>query len=847
MPSSFRPKFADLVRNFTSTSGTGNIVLGAAVAGHSSLAASVAVGEQFFYCMQGIDRPAEREVGRGTMAANGTIVRAPIGAAPTNFGGGIKTIALVVAADWFAGVGDWINGGADSLAGLATANKTSLVAALNEVAASSGGGGGTIGSTMTFASAAGAAIPATTLALATAGYATVGRGAARYVYDGAVNATFVAANPRTAFLTAGGRGFRLDPQQRLTLEMFGGRADYAGLGNVGTDNLPALMAAAQFKPDATRTFAPTIHLGIGSYYFSATAEPRNVFHLKGEGTGYFAGGNVGAVATRFVTPINTTCLRIASRGTQGLGFSASLPEGAAGSTIEGICFEQATMGADLTAHGIHARGAPIIRNCQFDNIAGNCIEIGATAGSLGATEGNCNDWRVENVFCHSSGGDGLHVWGADANAGVSTGVQTSYGVLGCGIRDTAYFVNTHIGAQITGYGNGGVQYGGRKYQGIALDPALLGSTVPGASLAVWYDLGALAAPNASFPAWVNGGSYRTTAPLIASGPAVFVGTYIEGGGLYGAAHAPLGTVIGNNMGWTDQTPVLETNAQMGVISQRGIGHYRSTRGQTDHPAFGAIGAEEFTAIGTVDPDAPGDSTKRSTILWHRVASRDWVWRYVNSDMVAAYYGGGATSFSISGYGTTRTYGRNAVQPGVFSLHDPALIDATDSNNARIIGIRAAAPTTGYHARGEFYFNVNPSATGTLGWTCTTAGTPGTFTPVPIGFSGNLVGTLNVGNGSQQVDLFANGGDGTVYMRAMSATATAIPLTVMGSTVTFNHDFGATSFSADSGGLTWPRARACASTARRWWARGARRWPMRPTRRARSRSSTLCWRDAGRTG
>lgn len=101
MADPFQPKFVDLVRNFTTTTGTGNIVLGAAVTGFRSLTGAVAAGDRFYYCVMGVDRPAEREVGRGTLMANGTVAREPLGEPATSFTSGTKTIALVAAAEWF--------------------------------------------------------------------------------------------------------------------------------------------------------------------------------------------------------------------------------------------------------------------------------------------------------------------------------------------------------------------------------------------------------------------------------------------------------------------------------------------------------------------------------------------------------------------------------------------------------------------------------------------------------------------------------------------------------------------------------------------------------------------------
>lgn len=98
----FEPRFVDLVRNFTTTQGTGDFALGGAVSGFGSFASAIAAGERFYYCAAGVDKPNEREVGRGTMLANNRIAREPLNGTPTDFSSGTKTVALVVASEWFA-------------------------------------------------------------------------------------------------------------------------------------------------------------------------------------------------------------------------------------------------------------------------------------------------------------------------------------------------------------------------------------------------------------------------------------------------------------------------------------------------------------------------------------------------------------------------------------------------------------------------------------------------------------------------------------------------------------------------------------------------------------------------
>jgi hypothetical protein len=98
----FSPKFVDLVRSYSTTVGTGSFELGAAVNGHLGFGDAVQVGDRFYYSAIGVDKPAEREVGRGTLLADGTIGREPIDGALTDFTAGVKSVALVAAAEWFA-------------------------------------------------------------------------------------------------------------------------------------------------------------------------------------------------------------------------------------------------------------------------------------------------------------------------------------------------------------------------------------------------------------------------------------------------------------------------------------------------------------------------------------------------------------------------------------------------------------------------------------------------------------------------------------------------------------------------------------------------------------------------
>jgi len=77
-----------------------------------------------------------------------------------------------------------------------------------------------------FADGATTTIPVEREIVLTKGYSTKGIGAARYIYDATVDATYVTANPYTAFISANGRGFKLY-ENIVGLHMFGARGDGA--------------------------------------------------------------------------------------------------------------------------------------------------------------------------------------------------------------------------------------------------------------------------------------------------------------------------------------------------------------------------------------------------------------------------------------------------------------------------------------------------------------------------------------------------------------------------------------------------------------------------------------------
>lgn len=114
-------KYADLVRQYSSTTGTGPFTLTTVPLGFRSFASKLVATDTFYYSAQNLDKPAEVEVGIGTFQSDGTITRAAVGGA-TNFTVGKKSISLVVGSAFFAAVQALLDSGVASGADLAALN-----------------------------------------------------------------------------------------------------------------------------------------------------------------------------------------------------------------------------------------------------------------------------------------------------------------------------------------------------------------------------------------------------------------------------------------------------------------------------------------------------------------------------------------------------------------------------------------------------------------------------------------------------------------------------------------------------------------------------------------------------
>ena len=445
----------------------------------------------------------------------------------------------------------------------------------------------------------------------TSGWSVIGEGTATYVYDPLVDAAFAAANPRTAFVSANGRGYRLDPQQLLTIQKFGGRADgecppASGpvLGAFGaTDNTPALLAAIAFVT------ANSIVIGANNYYrggahirfpaangvydFQSAVEVRHSCRISGDGLGGNGGwpsilrwrpGMHGVVMHHF--------------GSDLAGPTVPAIWSSAGSVIEGLVLVQHKTGNLYDVdnfHGIFMRVPLTIRDCTIIGWSGAGVY-----GLGGVPDTNANHAYLERVICQGNE-HGVHVDGGDANVitGVSLDTQTNRGY---GIFDSSFLGNTWIGCHADGNGTahsasgttiGSIcSFGGNRYYvraGMAAGASANAPTGAATSNAWWGWISAGAA-DANFKAWVGGmtwregGAYRNDS--LGNARSLFIGCYAEFNGasyfvhptlvIGGVSGSPIenngATVIGNVLGNMTVTGGIDiSNGVYNVNSQQVVG------------------------------------------------------------------------------------------------------------------------------------------------------------------------------------------------------------------------------------------------------------------------------------
>lgn len=720
MADSFQPVFADLVRNYTTTTGTADFKLGAAANGFTGFATALQPGDSFYYSAIGVDKPAEREVGRGTLGAGGTISRDPVSGTKTTFTSGTKTVSLIAAAEWFTGVG-------------------------------AGGGASTTAATRS--ALAGRGDRAAAVFLAEPGREGLFR------FDSADLSAKVAADPRQAVHIAPAS----DPTGAAGawVRMFSGSLDVSWFGAVGdnvTDDLPAFQAAVAFAK-ATATNAdqngnvwkggPSLYVPPprgGMYFLGAPLELKGVsLTVHGDITEW----GMFSPTLRFAA--NSDGIIVHLHTTSGAGVESPATGSSQQSVIRGLRIKGS--GTSLTSKGVWRRGKAALEDVFVEGFGyGDYIDATSGAVALGlsaAEEGNANGWSNLRVRCASNRRSGKLVRGADANAG--TDMHGDYSYNGeWGVEERSFLGNSYyschrdrngtadIRALLALTGSCCVSHGGNLYACIAGKEALAATTAPGSDASVWT----LLEPGGSdimAPAWSSAMSVTSGGAMCVVGPnnaSKIDGGYCEG------THGPVQLTDSRAMidgGFNNAAGVLggpQTFADAGsfgvnapVVSvTRDYGERLITPANVTTAQLGGPAGERWILSATHPVIAPvGYQLKFRPGHLH--------FSYANSDV--------ATNIPFTVYAPGNASGED---PHLLGFRAISLGDWQAGNN-RQITVDTGAPASGTHNRGKFIFNRDPARGGAIGWRCLTYGTPGTWEMLCSGLNSVGVGYVTGAGGA----------------------------------------------------------------------------------------------------
>jgi hypothetical protein len=547
------------------------------------------------------------------------------------------------------------------------------------------------------------------------------KGGARYIADTAVDATYAAAHPGWAVVTANGRGFRLDEGQTLLFEMFGAYGNWVS-GAGGTDDYANWLIAKDYLNTRKLAFinsynksVPRLNFGRAAYYFTASLDLTDgIYQLIGYGPNSHDLGS----STQFIFASGISGVLVQSWDTTGVtGTTTNTAKGATGSIIQdiGLLSQGGTVGAEQ--HGVVVRGTAILNRIYVENFGGNGFKISAAAGG----NGNANVWRMYDCTAKFCGRAGLYIDGPDVNAGVNIGFDaTRNGTYG--IYDSSFLGNQHIGFHLEGNNLVGVagpdwavsKPGGTVYRTSNLYVVVKGqeagasTNAPSGSATsnTWWDWVAAGSADATYTAWVSGT------------------TYLHGGAVLCDETAARSLFNG----------YAETNQHGGRINGRSlaVGGFQGIAGPTvggfdGYVMTNALSAQQWLTSGYLSAYWGGIDNVSGEIMKisHTTLLADsFRLKFTGADLTFDYVDATNTSFGITGPLTLQQFGTGAAVPYIFTV--PKVVIGT-----RIHTNGTAAPTTGAHARGEIVWNEAPSVGGIASWMTSAAGTPGTWQPTGI--------------------------------------------------------------------------------------------------------------------
>jgi hypothetical protein len=742
MAAPFQPKFVDLVRNYSTTVGTDDFVLGPAVNGFTDFAAALQPGDTFYYSAIGVDNPAETEVGRGTLTVTGTISRDPISGTKTNFSSGTKSLALIAAADWFTAVD--ASAGVGSRSAMAALARTDTAVLLTET----------------------------------------GR-EGHFIFDPTDLSAEVSADSNQGVYVApasdptGASGCWIrkftGPLQPLWFGMVEG--DTGTFANAATNN--AAWAALQNTRFARAKNSDglefrgleKVQFPLGTFEFSAPLD------IQG-GMGIIEGhGGAMVIGSQTILKFqNCSGFRVLEGNDSGDNLTTGgSPYDAHGSGFRDLMVEGNYAGTEAEYHGIYARAEFFADNVTIFNFAGDGYHIDAQTNAPSGNEpphGNASACRVTGGRVQSCR-RGIYTSGSDANIGIFTGVEISNNRW-WGIFDNSFIGNTYSNGQVANNGYPDsfgstpsvVTFSGNWYGCILGQEVGASTNAPSGTTANntwWYYISAGTVSSVR-PAWVSGTTYRAGGPVGtgSNGFSKFRDVYCEVSQPKAQLTGPA-VIEGGFLSDAGNVLYIDANNN-GVIvtpSPAGNAFWQVTPG---------IRVSRNTSTGATVDARFGDAATANNLLYFNhsaLANGTYRWMFDEANALLRFnYGNGgfnADVFDISVPGGTSQFGTGTSLSHVFYAPQIAIGGiAANPNNARRVWIETAAPTTGAHGRGEISWNLSAAVGQPIGWRCTVGGTPGTWEAF---YNGLTAGSTGIG--------YVTGAGGTVTQATSKSTGVTL--------------------------------------------------------------------------
>lgn len=517
--------------------------------------------------------------------------------------------------------------------------------------------------------------------------------------------------------------------------------DFGGVADGSKDNTAALTAAmASFSNSAFSAYltGPRIRFPAAakSYFFAGVINLKQTVILEGD-TSPQAGG--GALASVLQFPANSGGFIVNYYNTFGTGVQSPATTGADGTTFRNLAILGGGGTQDTTGEkaGIWCRAQTRIEDCSINNFPGDSVRIVAGIGSGGALEGQASGCEFSNVVVNNSGRHGLYIQGGDANT-CHTVRFNVHSAGCCGLLDQCFLSSQHDMFQVDSCNTKQmcqVSYtDGNAYQLIDNTAGIGASTTPGTNNAVWYLLGTTGA-FPGLPAWSNSGTYIPGSPILTQGvdQAVLLNApYTESG--FPLNHSSVGTLVINPVlqpgGWTIYSKLMgENDANGAPFTMYNTGVFNTityTQSSTIYEIIAGIG--EFGSTNFLGTWISFYDKQNWPFILRWQANLGGSPSGSTADLILAYSDGIPEIAYITGPNTTQQFGTGAAVP---LIHGFPTIGIGSGLNARRQTYSTAAPTSGTWARGDFVWNTAPSSGGTLGWSCTVAGTPGTWTALTL--------------------------------------------------------------------------------------------------------------------